>query len=77
MSKGAASVDVHFPEGAVWRSVWTGTEYESRNASATQAVDAPLGKPALFLRVRPSGHTCEKATVAATVAERLTLLLKA
>ena len=76
MAKGATSVDVHFPEGTVWRSVWTGTEYEAKNSSVTQAVDAPLGEPPLFLRVRPDGDSCAKVVVASAVAERLALLLR-
>jgi sulfoquinovosidase len=48
VDKGAASVEVYFPEGAEWSDLWTGAD--AGTAGEWVRMPAPLGKPAAFLR---------------------------
>ena len=48
LDKGAASVEVYFPQGSAWSELWSGADAGVAGQWATWA--APLGRPAVFLR---------------------------
>ncbi len=49
LSAGATTVEVAFPPGR-WQNIWTGEVFGDSTAVVSEVVDAPLGKPALFVR---------------------------
>lgn len=48
LEKGAAAVEVYFPQGSAWTDLWSGQDAGAAGAWAT--MPAPLGRPAVFLR---------------------------
>jgi sulfoquinovosidase len=48
LDKGADAVDVYFPEGSRWTSLWSGAD--AGKAGAWVRMPAPIGEPAVFLR---------------------------
>lgn len=49
LSAGSTTVEVAFPPGR-WQNVWTGEIFGDSASVAREVVDAPLGRPALFVR---------------------------
>lgn len=49
LSAGATTVDVAFPPGR-WQNIWTGAVFGEASSVTHETVDAPMGRPALFVR---------------------------
>ena len=48
LTRGAAEVEVYFPEGEAWADLWTGAA--AGRPGEWVRMPAPLGRPAVFLR---------------------------